>query len=84
DDGPPMTDTSDTSDGIEVSKVSHEEALENFLYVCGVAPEDINTRMGLAEAGVESWTDLIPLVQMTEGHLVMQGIDRNLAGKLLS
>ncbi|KAH9807254.1 hypothetical protein DFH28DRAFT_938926 [Melampsora americana] len=67
-----------------VSEVSHEAALENFLYVCGVAPEDINTRMGLAEARVESWTDLIPSVQMTEGHLVMQGIDRNVAGKLLA
>ncbi|KAH9820352.1 hypothetical protein DFH28DRAFT_1197712 [Melampsora americana] len=84
DDDPPMSDTSDTSDGIEVSKMTHEAALEKFLYVCGVAPEDINTRMGLAEAGVESWTDLIPLVQMTEGHLVMQGIDQNVAGKLLA
>ncbi|KAH9808590.1 hypothetical protein DFH28DRAFT_908296, partial [Melampsora americana] len=84
DDEPPMSDTSDTSDGIEVSDMTHEAALENFLYVCGVGPEDINTRMGLAEAGVESWTDLIPSVQMTEGHLVMQGIDRNVAGKLLA
>ncbi|KAH9811985.1 hypothetical protein DFH28DRAFT_931249 [Melampsora americana] len=80
---PPMSDTSDTSDGIEVTE-SHEAGLEIFLYVCGVAPEDINTRMGLAEAGVESWSDLIPSVQMTEGHLVMQGIDQNIAGKLLA
>ncbi|KAH9819019.1 hypothetical protein DFH28DRAFT_1219018 [Melampsora americana] len=80
---PPISDSSDTSDGIEFTE-SHEAGLENFLYVCGVAPEDINTRMGLAEAGVESWSDLIPSVQMTEGHLVMQGIDRNVAGKLLA
>ncbi|KAH9820298.1 hypothetical protein DFH28DRAFT_1121255 [Melampsora americana] len=58
----PLSDTLDTSDGIE----------------------DINTRMGLAKAGVELWSDLIPSVQMTEGHLVMQGIDRNVAGKLLA
>ncbi|KAH9821583.1 hypothetical protein DFH28DRAFT_1186738 [Melampsora americana] len=83
DEDQPVSDDSDTSDGIEVIS-SHEAALENFLYVCGVAPEDINTRMGLAEAGVESWTDLIPSLQMTEGHLVMQGIDRNVAGKLLA
>ncbi|KAH9823506.1 hypothetical protein DFH28DRAFT_922381 [Melampsora americana] len=63
----PVSDDSDTSDGIEVIS-SHEAALENFLYVCGVAPEDINTRMGLAEAGVESWSDLIPSLQMTESH----------------
>ncbi|KAH9812599.1 hypothetical protein DFH28DRAFT_1177038 [Melampsora americana] len=80
---PPILDTSDTSDGIEITE-SHEAGLENFLYVCGVAPEDINTRMGLAKARVESWSDLIPSVQMTEGHLVMQGIDRNIAGKLLA
>lgn len=79
----PSSDTSDTSDGIQV-KVSHEAALENFLHLCGVAPEDLNTRMGLADAGVESWTDLIPSLQMTEGHLVMQGIDRNVAGRLLA
>ncbi|KAH9820341.1 hypothetical protein DFH28DRAFT_924305 [Melampsora americana] len=80
---PPMLDTPDTSDGIEVTE-SHEAGLENFLYVCGVVSEDINTHMGLTEAGVESWSDLIPSVQMTKGHLVMQGIDRNVAGKLLA
>ncbi|KAH9817021.1 hypothetical protein DFH28DRAFT_926594 [Melampsora americana] len=81
------SDTSDTSDGLdsgEEGKAPHEAALENFLYTCGVAPEDLNTRFGLAEAGVECWQDLIPSLHMTEGTLTLKGVDREIAGRLLA
>ncbi|KAH9811849.1 hypothetical protein DFH28DRAFT_931521 [Melampsora americana] len=81
------SDTSDTSDGIDSfdkGNESHEAALENFLYSSGVAPEDVTTQFGLAEAGVECWQDLIPSVQMTEGTLTVKGVDREVAGRLLA
>ncbi|KAH9807259.1 hypothetical protein DFH28DRAFT_916052, partial [Melampsora americana] len=81
------SDTSETSDGIDSGEdelASHEAGLENFLYTSGVAPEDLNTRFGLAEAGVECWEDLIPSLQMTEGTLTLMGVDREIAGRLLA
>ncbi|KAH9812900.1 hypothetical protein DFH28DRAFT_898045, partial [Melampsora americana] len=81
------SDTSDTSDGLdsgEEGRAPHEAGLENFLYTCGVGPEDLNTRFGLAEAGVECWQDLIPSLHMTEGILTMKGVDREIAGRLLA
>ncbi|KAH9821256.1 hypothetical protein DFH28DRAFT_1191156 [Melampsora americana] len=76
--------TLDTSDGSDSGKeviASHKAALENFLYTRSVAPEDLNTCFGLAEARVECWQDLIPSLQMTEVTLELRGVDhRNSPG----
>ncbi|KAH9818456.1 hypothetical protein DFH28DRAFT_1123621 [Melampsora americana] len=81
------SDSLDTSNGIDSVAEgidSHKAALENFLYSSGVAPEDVNTRFGLAEAGVECWQDLVPSLQMTEGTLTVRGVDHEIAGQLLA
>ncbi|KAH9811218.1 hypothetical protein DFH28DRAFT_1085053 [Melampsora americana] len=61
----------------------HSEAMERFLADCDVPNEDFKTRSILRDAGIISWTDLIPSLQMTESTLTSKGIERSIASCLM-
>ncbi|KAH9808565.1 hypothetical protein DFH28DRAFT_908529 [Melampsora americana] len=63
---------------------SHTVAMEMFLADCELPYEDVKTREILKEAGIISWTDLIPSIQMTESTLTSKGIDREIASRLMT
>ncbi|KAH9816702.1 hypothetical protein DFH28DRAFT_1094667 [Melampsora americana] len=67
----------------EISLSGHAVKLENFLLECDIPHEDSKTRKLLQEAGISSWTDLIPSVQLTESVLTSYGIDRHIATQLM-
>ncbi|EGG05362.1 uncharacterized protein MELLADRAFT_88048 [Melampsora larici-populina 98AG31] len=78
---------SDTrSDSIEIENPSncHTFEMERFLQECDIGFEDLTTRTILKEAGIVSWTDLIPCLQLTESTLTSKGISRQIANRLMS
>ncbi|EGG08447.1 uncharacterized protein MELLADRAFT_84625 [Melampsora larici-populina 98AG31] len=60
------------------------ESLELFLADCEIAMDDKKTRTVLKEAGIKSWTDLIPSLQLTEATLTEKGLERQIANRLLT
>ncbi|KAH9809088.1 hypothetical protein DFH28DRAFT_1086889 [Melampsora americana] len=77
----PIVLSSDSESEIdhEISSSGHAVELENFLLECDIPHEDSKTRKLLQDAGISSWTDLIPSVQLTESVLTSYGIDRHIA-----
>ncbi|KAH9809276.1 hypothetical protein DFH28DRAFT_1111851 [Melampsora americana] len=81
----PIVLSSDSESKIdhEISLSGHAVELENFLLECDIPHEDSKTRKLLQEAGISSWTDLIPSVQLTESTLTSYGIDCHIANRLM-
>ncbi|KAH9807222.1 hypothetical protein DFH28DRAFT_1074387 [Melampsora americana] len=81
----PITLSSDSESEIdhEISSSGHAVELENFLLKCDIPHEDSKTRKLLQEAGISSWTDLIPSVQLMESTLTSYGIDCHIANRLM-
>ncbi|KAH9809129.1 hypothetical protein DFH28DRAFT_1086852 [Melampsora americana] len=69
---------------IENPSTSHSVEMEFFLSKCDIKVGDHGTRKLLKEAGIKSWTDLIPSLQLTESTLVTKGIDRQIANRLMT
>ncbi|KAH9812075.1 hypothetical protein DFH28DRAFT_1084588 [Melampsora americana] len=78
------TDENASESDIEIPTSQHSVQMEFFLADCKVPYEDEQTRRLLKEAGIISWTDLIPSVQMTESTLTTKGIDRQIASRLMA
>ncbi|KAH9808440.1 hypothetical protein DFH28DRAFT_1087823 [Melampsora americana] len=76
------------SSGISIKKehpsTSHAAEMDSFLAECDINEDDQKTRTLLKEAGIKSWTDLIPSLQLTESALVDKGIHRQLANRLMT
>ncbi|EGG09864.1 uncharacterized protein MELLADRAFT_95375 [Melampsora larici-populina 98AG31] len=77
-------ESSNVSIEIENPSTSHSVALELFLVDCEIASDDDATRTFLRDAGIKSWTDLIPSLQLTESTLTAKGMDRQIANRLMS
>ncbi|KAH9813385.1 hypothetical protein DFH28DRAFT_897204 [Melampsora americana] len=67
---------------LEIPSV-HTVAMEMFLADCDLPYEDVKTRAILKDAGIISWTDLVPSVQMTKSTLTSKGIDWEVASRLM-
>ncbi|EGG10625.1 uncharacterized protein MELLADRAFT_93657 [Melampsora larici-populina 98AG31] len=63
--------------------VTHATLLDDFLLECDVPRTDLATRAILRNAGVSSWTDLVPSVQMTANVLTGHGMSFSLASRLI-
>ncbi|KAH9814579.1 hypothetical protein DFH28DRAFT_928694 [Melampsora americana] len=81
----PISLSSDSESGFEDESdgMCHAGELEEFLVNCNIPPEDLKTRKLLTGAGILSWTDLIPSVQLTETTLNSKGIHRQIASRLM-
>ncbi|KAH9811965.1 hypothetical protein DFH28DRAFT_1223487 [Melampsora americana] len=81
----PITLSSDSESQMNEKTSTSSQAvdLEKFLIDCDIPPDDSRTRLLLTEAGIESWTDLIPSLQTTESTLTSCGIDRQVANRLM-
>ncbi|EGF98143.1 uncharacterized protein MELLADRAFT_69535 [Melampsora larici-populina 98AG31] len=64
--------------------VTHATLLDDFLFECDVARNDLATRAILRKAQVTSWTDLVPSMQMTANVLTGHGMPFNLALRLIN
>lgn len=78
------SDSRSISIKVENPSTSHSVEMELFLADCDIDLEDQITRSLLKEAGIKSWTDLIPSLQLTESTLVSKGIDRQIANRLMT
>ncbi|EGG01476.1 uncharacterized protein MELLADRAFT_92144 [Melampsora larici-populina 98AG31] len=80
------SDFSSGADEIDVENPStaHSVQMELFLADCNIDFQDEQTRKLLREAGILSWTDLIPSLQLTEATLTSKGIDRQIAHRLMT
>ncbi|EGF98396.1 uncharacterized protein MELLADRAFT_95720 [Melampsora larici-populina 98AG31] len=80
------TESVSSSHSIEIENpsASHSVELELFLADCEIAMDDEKTRTVLKEAGIKSWTDLIPSLQLTEATLTKKGLERQIANRLLT
>ncbi|KAH9807120.1 hypothetical protein DFH28DRAFT_1153161 [Melampsora americana] len=67
----------------DIATSNHSITMELFLADCDIPYEDVQTRKLLKDAGIISWTDLIPSVQMTESTLITKGVDLQIASRLM-
>ncbi|KAH9821844.1 hypothetical protein DFH28DRAFT_923313 [Melampsora americana] len=65
------------------SNSNHSITMELFLADCDIPKDDYQTRNVLKDLGIISWTDLIPSVQMTASTLISNGIDCQIACRLV-
>ncbi|KAH9808120.1 hypothetical protein DFH28DRAFT_1198081 [Melampsora americana] len=77
------SDDSSCDSELEIPTLIHTITMELFLTDCNIPSEDSKTRTLLKDAGIISWTDLIPSVQMTESTLTSKGLNRQLASRLM-
>ncbi|KAH9813961.1 hypothetical protein DFH28DRAFT_1083356 [Melampsora americana] len=74
----------DKSDSdVEIPTSQHSIQMEFFLADCNIPYEDKETCQLLKAAGIISWTNLIPSIQMTESTLTPKGINCQIASRLM-